>query len=177
MKLRVAGVTPESVVDGPGLRFVIFAQGCVHQCPGCHNPKTHDPTGGTIMDTEEIFNRIVQTRLIRGVTFSGGEPFMQPKPFAFLAGQIKTRGLDIVTYSGYRFEQLLTGSHHNRDIRQLLALTDILVDGPYIEAERDLRLAFRGSRNQRLINVPAALARNRAVLWEDAATLLWAQQA
>jgi len=174
MKLRVAGITTDSVVDGPGIRFVIFAQGCLHQCPGCHNPKTHDPEGGTLMDTEEIFSLICKAKLIRGVTLSGGEPFMQAKPLAYLAGLIKGKGFDVVTYTGFLFEQLVTGSYHNKEVRQLLANTDILIDGPYHEAERDLGLAFRGSRNQRLINVPHSLARNRVVLWEDSAARLWA---
>ncbi len=167
MELRIAGIAKESVVDGPGLRFVVFTQGCPHRCPGCHNPHTHDPNGGDLTDTDEIFSLIEQTKLIRGVTFSGGEPFLQAAPLAYLAGQIKALELDIVTYSGFLFEQLVARSSHNKGVRQLLAQTDILVDGPYRMAERDLGLAFRGSRNQRLINVPHSLALGRIVQWED----------
>ena len=170
MELRIAGVTKESVVDGPGLRFVVFAQGCPHRCPGCHNPHTHDPNGGELTDTDEILRMVEQTKLIRGVTFSGGEPFLQAGPLAYLAGQIKMLGLDIVTYSGFLFEQLVARSTHSNVVRQLLAQTDLLVDGPYRMEERDLGLAFRGSRNQRLINVPHSLAMGRLVLWEDSAS-------
>lgn len=169
MELRVAGIEKESVVDGPGLRFVIFTQGCPHQCPGCHNPNTHDPNGGEVMDTEELFSQIIKTRLIRGVTFSGGEPFIQAGALALLAGRIKAEGLDLVTYSGFSFEQLVAMTSRNKAVRQLLAQTDILVDGLYQAAERDLGLAFRGSRNQRLINVPHSLAMGRIILWEDCA--------
>lgn len=176
MELRIAGIEKESVVDGPGLRFVIFTQGCPHRCPGCHNPDTHDPEGGKVMNTDEILGMIAQTRLIRGVTFSGGEPFLQADVLAELAGKIKAMGLDVVTYTGFTYEQLMGRSVQSSGIRQLLAQTDILVDGPYRMAERDLGLAFRGSRNQRLIDVLPSLALGRAVLWEDSAAkkLLWA---
>lgn len=172
MELRIAGIAKESVVDGPGLRFVVFTQGCPHRCPGCHNPHTHDPNGGDLVDTDEILRMVEATKLIRGVTFSGGEPFLQAAPLAFLAGQIKAMDLDIVTYSGYVFEQLVARSSQNGGVRQLLVQTDLLVDGPYRMAERDLGLAFRGSRNQRLVNVPHSLALGRMVLWEDSAKKL-----
>ncbi|MDR3564915.1 MAG: anaerobic ribonucleoside-triphosphate reductase activating protein [Negativicutes bacterium] len=176
MEVRIAGIEKESVVDGPGLRFVIFSQGCPHLCPGCHNPHTHDPNGGRLVDIDEILTSIKQAKLIRGVTFSGGEPFIQASLFALLAEQIKPLGLDIVTYSGFLFEQLVTKASRDLGIRQLLAQIDILVDGPYRVAERDLGLAFRGSRNQRLVDVPRSLALERIVLWEDKAAqqLQWA---
>jgi anaerobic ribonucleoside-triphosphate reductase activating protein len=169
MEIRVAGLAKESVVDGPGLRFVIFTQGCPHQCPGCHNPHTHDPNGGEVMDSDEIFAQIKATKLIRGVTFSGGEPFMQAGALALLADRIRAEGLDIVTYTGFSFEQLAAMTPRNKAVRQLLVQSDILVDGPFKIAERDLGLAFRGSRNQRLINVPHSLAQGRIILWEDCA--------
>ncbi len=174
MQLRVAGITQESVVDGPGLRVVIFTQGCPHHCPGCHNPQTHDPNGGHLNTIEQILPVIENSRLIRGVTFSGGEPFLQPKPLTYLAKQIQKRGLDIVTYTGFRFEELLALGLRRPEIKELLQHTDILIDGPYQAAERDLRLAFRGSRNQRLIDVQRSLRAGRVILWEDPAARIWA---
>jgi len=167
MEIRIAGVTRESVVDGPGLRFVIFVQGCPHHCPECHNPQTHDPAGGTLTTTEVLWEMINATKLIRGVTFSGGEPFMQAKPLAELARKIKQEGLNIVTYTGFTYEQLLAIALRQLAVRDLLHLTDILVDGPYVAAKRDLSLAFRGSSNQRLIDVPKSLAAGKVVLWKD----------
>ena len=167
MELRVAGITRESIVDGPGMRLVIFTQGCPHHCEGCHNPETHDPAGGRIMDSTEIIDLIEAARLIRGVTFSGGEPFLQAAVLATIAKEARRRGLDIVTYTGFLFERLLELATADAGILALLRQTDILIDGPYRKAERDLRLAFRGSRNQRLLDVRQSLAAGRAVLWQD----------
>ena len=165
--LRLAGIVRESVVDGPGIRFVIFTQGCPHHCPGCHNPETHDPAGGYTADSETIFNDIVQTGLIRGVTLSGGEPFRQAAALAPLAARIRERGLDIVAYSGFRYEELLELAKVQPAVGQLLRLVNLLVDGPYRQDERDLRLAFRGSRNQRLIDVQQSLVTGNLVPWSD----------
>lgn len=171
MEIRIAGITKDSVVDGPGIRLVVFGQGCPHQCMGCHNPQTHDPNGGIVMDTEEIINIINQTKLIRGVTFSGGEPFLQAEPFSILAKAVHAKGYSVATYTGFAFEELIAMSLKRPAVRRLLSNTDILVDGRYIAAERDLRLAFRGSRNQRLIDVQHSLAKGRTVLWEEIATV------
>ncbi|WP_371371323.1 anaerobic ribonucleoside-triphosphate reductase activating protein [Sporomusa aerivorans] len=178
MEIRIAGITEESIVDGPGLRMVIFAQGCPHNCEGCHNPDTHDIKAGYTVDTESLFSHIKKTvtrnKLLRGVTLSGGEPFLQPGPLSILAKQVKLLGLDIVTYSGFTFEQLTAMSIKNRHIGQLIRCTDILVDGLYRENERDLGLAFRGSRNQRVIDVKATLSADKVILWEEVAQRLWA---
>jgi anaerobic ribonucleoside-triphosphate reductase activating protein len=163
MKIRLAGIEKESVVDGPGLRFVIFVQGCTRHCIGCHNPDTWDVDGGQEMDTGEILSQIGEGRLIRGVTFSGGEPFELAAVCALLAEQIKTLGLDIVTYTGYTFEELQTKSTADEDVKRLLEATDILMDGPFIAEERDWDLPFRGSRNQRLILVHESLTAGMAV--------------
>lgn len=167
MELRIAGITGESVVDGPGIRMVIFVQGCPHNCPGCHNPETHDPLGGKLMDVTEIINLIEKAQFIRGITFSGGEPFLQAAGLAKAAASARRRKLDIVTYTGFVFEKLLQRAETDLDILALLQQTDILIDGPYKKEERDLRLAFRGSRNQRIINVPQSLATNKIALWQD----------
>jgi anaerobic ribonucleoside-triphosphate reductase activating protein len=161
--LRIAGFDDESVVDGPGIRLVIFAQGCPHHCPGCHNQETWDPDGGWEISEEEIIGRINQGKLLRGVTFSGGEPFAQAAEFASLAARISAKGLDIVTYSGYTFEELLKGSEADADMRRLLELTDLLVDGPFLMEQRDIGLTFRGSLNQRLIRLPDSLQAGRVI--------------
>ncbi len=167
MELRIAGIVKESVVDGPGLRFVIFTQGCYHHCRGCHNVDTHDPAGGRVIHTDEIMAMVNSAKLIRGVTFSGGEPFLQAEALAYLADKIKAKGLNIVTYSGYVFEQLLTMAVGRPAVKELLHKTDILVDGPFQLEKRDLRLAFRGSTNQRLIYVPDSLKCGHIVLWDE----------
>ena len=113
MELRIAGTANDSIVDGPGIRFTIFTQGCPHHCEGCHNPQTHDFSGGTITDTDELLNRIKSNPLLDGVTFSGGEPFCQAEALAELGTKIKALGLNIVTYTGYTFEVLYADRHKN----------------------------------------------------------------
>ncbi len=166
MKLRLAGIVPESVVDGPGIRLSLFFQGCSHRCPGCHNPETHDPAGGTEVDSAELLVRIKEARGIDGVTFSGGEPFEQAAPLAGLAEEIRNLGLNLVLYSGFTFEVLLRKSERDPHIRRLLGAGTLLVDGPYIQEERDLTLPFRGSRNQRLIDLSRSLEQGAAVEWK-----------
>jgi len=150
-EVRIAGIEPESVVDGEGIRYVVFVQGCPHRCPGCHNPETHPFDGGREADIEELFAEIRENPLLKGVTFSGGEPFCQPKPLAQLARMVHGIGLDVTTYTGYLYEDLL--NMPDPDVAELLAQTDTLIDGPFILAEKDLTLAFRGSRNQRIIKL------------------------
>lgn len=153
LDLRINGVIEESIVDGEGIRFVVFTQGCRHDCPGCHNPTTHPLNGGELVDIENILKRILENPLLEGVTFSGGEPFLQPKPLSGLAKSIKKAGLNITVYTGYMYEKLLELSKNDTDIAELLSLTDILIDGPYVEEQKDLSLAFRGSKNQRIIDL------------------------
>jgi len=151
--LRISGTVEESVVDGPGLRFVVFTQGCPHHCPGCHNPETHDPRGGHTIDTGDILAQFDENPLLSGITFSGGEPFMQPYPLTVLAKAVKNRGKSVLIYTGYTLERLV--EHKSPEVRELLALADTLIDGPYIEALRDLDLTFRGSANQRVLDKEA----------------------
>ena len=122
--IRMAGVIRESIVDGPGLRFVVFAQGCPHGCPGCHNPATHDFNGGKDCALEKILAAIDQNPLLDGVTFSGGEPMCQPEAFCNLAVGIKERGLNLIIYTGYTYEELQALAADRPAIRELLALTD-----------------------------------------------------
>ena len=166
--MRIAGVMHESVVDGPGVRFVVFAQGCVHRCPGCHNPETWDPAGGEEWSVRELFKIIRKSPdWVKGVTLSGGEPFLQAAQMADLARYVHQRGMSIVTYTGYVYEDLLDMAETNEDIARLLAETDILVDGPYVEKLKDIGLRFRGSSNQRVIDVKTGHRTGGIVLMED----------
>ncbi|MEW5785894.1 MAG: 4Fe-4S single cluster domain-containing protein [Bacillota bacterium] len=165
-KLRIAGVVPESVVDGPGIRLALFVQGCPHGCIGCHNPASHDPAGGSSISVSGLLARIRAACGIDGVTFTGGEPFAQAGPLARLARGIQLLGLNLVIYSGYTFEELLNKSRNDPDIRLLLTSGFLLVDGPFIEKEKDLALPFRGSRNQRLLDLPLSLRHETPVLWQ-----------
>ena len=149
--LRINALVEESIVDGPGLRYVVFTQGCPHRCKGCHNPQTHDFGGGRLVSAREIFERFTENPLLSGITFSGGEPFSQPAPLAFLAGAIKAAGKTVIVYSGYTLEALLEKALADDAVRSLLSFADMLVDGPYVEELRDLNLPFRGSANQRLL--------------------------
>ena len=171
MRIKLAGVVRESVVDGPGLRVVVFTQGCPHHCPGCHNAETHDPAGGYFANVADIFAEVAalarKNRIIRGVTFSGGEPFCQSRPLVALAIMIKGMGLNLIVYSGYTFEELCRLGQTQPKIKELLEYTDILIDGRYVEEERDLLLPYRGSRNQRLLDIKASLAAGQAVCWRN----------
>ncbi|MGE4548343.1 MAG: anaerobic ribonucleoside-triphosphate reductase activating protein [Intestinibacillus sp.] len=152
--LRVAGTIGESIVDGPGIRYVIFTQGCPHHCPGCHNPETHEFDAGVELNLDTLFADIMKNPLVTGVTFSGGEPFCQSKPLAVLAAALREKKKHIMVYSGYTFEQIL---ELGDDAAALLSQCDMLVDGPYIQSQRELSLRFRGSRNQRILDVPLSL--------------------
>lgn len=165
MKLRIAGIQDDSIVDGPGFRLAVFTQGCPHHCPGCHNPQTHAFDGGEVVDTDDILAKLEANPLLKGITFSGGEPFCQPAPLAQLARQAHERGKDVVCYTGYTLERLLESE--NKAVHELLGQVDILVDGPYIEQQRDLELLFRGSANQRLINLPETLSSGTVCIWRD----------
>ncbi len=151
--LRLSGVISESIVDGPGFRYVVFTQGCPHGCPGCHNPQTHDFNGGTLIDPLTLLPEIDENPLLAGVTFSGGEPFCQPEALLPLAREIKARGLHLLIFSGYTYEQLQDLKASSEATDQLLRLCDTLIDGPYLEEQRDLTLQFRGSANQRVLQL------------------------
>lgn len=164
--IRLAGVVRESIVDGPGIRLTVFVQGCPHQCPGCHNPDTHDPLGGYDCALQKILDAFDADPLLRGVTLSGGEPFEQADSLLPLAQAICRRGKDVVAYSGYTFEELLEKGKQESAVLELLSLCCLLVDGRFIKAQRDLSLRFRGSRNQRLIDPQQSLKTGKSVLSE-----------
>lgn len=162
-RLRIAGVVKESIVDGPGLRFAVFCQGCPHRCPGCHNPHTHDFSGGSLTSAAGLLLEMDKNPLLSGVTLSGGEPFCQAAELVPLARGVRERGKDVVCYSGYTWEELWEKAQADPGVRGLLELVDVLVDGRYLEEERDLTLRFRGSRNQRVLDAPRSLREGRAV--------------
>ena len=150
--IRILSIKYGTSVDGIGLRTSLYCAGCENHCPGCHNPQSWDEDGGEAISVDELYNRIVEADM--NITFTGGDPMYHPEGFIALASLIKRHtNKTIWCYTGYRFEELL--SHPTR--RQLVELCDVIVDGRYIEAERDLSLHFRGSRNQRIIDVKASL--------------------
>lgn len=161
--LRLAGFDQDDIVDGPGLRCVVFVQGCPHHCPGCQNPQTWDFSGGEETTPAALLRRIQDSVLDTGVTFSGGEPFAQADALADLAEMLRPR-YDVACYTGYLFEALLAKAERDEGTRRLLENIDVLVDGPFVEARKDRLLLFRGSANQRILDVPASLAA-RAAVW------------
>ena len=156
--MRIAGITYESFVDGPGLRVVVFAQGCNNACPHCQNPESWDINAGDEYTPQQLARIIKKPRpgrgIIRGITFSGGEPFLQAEEFAKVAQAVKRIGWDVTTYTGNIYEDL-AARINDRGVQALLNITDYLIDGPYIHEERDLDLPFRGSKNQRIIDMNA----------------------
>jgi len=164
--MKISGITPESVVDGPGLRVVLFVQGCPHQCPSCHNPETWDSNGGEELSVRQVIRNLKRHKKNkRGITFSGGEPFLQSAELLQIAQTAHQMGWDIVTYTGFTYEELIADA--NADIQALLAATDLLIDGKYIHALRNIELQFRGSSNQRLIDMAATRKNGRVVLWGE----------
>ena len=158
--LNLSGLISDSIVDGPGIRTTVFSQGCPHHCPGCHNPETWEFGCGTDMEEERLVEIVRSNPLCRGVTFSGGEPFAQAAGFARLAKLLKEKGYEVASYTGYTFEQLLKGTAEQR---QLLESIDVLIDGPFLLTEKSLEVPFRGSKNQRILDVPKSLAAGEAV--------------
>ena len=163
MKLRLFGCVNDSIVDGPGLRYSIFVQGCYHKFLGGHNPESHDVNGGYLKDIEEILKEIDENPLLDGVTLSGGEPMLQVEALIELSKEIKKRNLNIVLYSGYTYEQIINDVNKKR----LLELCDMLVDGKFELEKRSLSLLYRGSSNQRLINVQESLKQNRIIEYDE----------
>jgi anaerobic ribonucleoside-triphosphate reductase activating protein len=164
--MRLSGIIPESVVDGPGLRIVIFTQGCPHQCPHCQNPETWDINGGKEFSVRQVIRNLkLHKKNKRGVTFSGGEPFLQAAELVQVAQAAFQLGWDIVTYTGFTYEELIADT--NVDTKALLSATDLLIDGKYIHTLRNIGLQFRGSSNQRLIDVAATQKTGQITLWEQ----------
>lgn len=163
--IRLAGIVKESITDGPGIRLTVFTQGCSHHCKGCHNPETWDYNGGKDYEIEQLLALVDKNPLLKGVTLSGGEPVDRAAELLPFVKAVRQRGKDIVCYTGYIFEELL--KKNDKDINELLSMVDILVDGPFVLSQRDLTLLFRGSSNQRLIDIPQSLSQNKTILLQE----------
>jgi len=162
--LKISSYIQDSIVDGQGLRFALFTQGCPHHCAGCHNPGTHDPDGGFEAATADVISAMLSNPLTDGLTLSGGEPFAQAADCAEIAAAAKNAGLNVWAYSGWTFGEILGGAAPHG--AELLRLCDVLVDGRFELSERSLSLKWRGSANQRLVDVQKSLASGEVVLWE-----------
>lgn len=163
--IRIAGIQRDSIVDGPGIRYVIFTQGCPHHCPGCHNPETHDFAGGEEKEIQWVIDQIAEQRLLSGVTFSGGEPMCRAEELLPIAEAVKARGKHLMIYTGYLYEELQ--KREEPAVKRLLELADILVDGPFILEERNLTLPYRGSENQRVIDLGKSRTTGKVVLYQS----------
>ena len=165
--LSLAGVIRESIVDGPGFRFVVFCQGCPHDCPGCHNPATHSFEGGKETKIAKILEEVDKNPILQGVTFSGGEPFCQAEGLVSLAEGVKKRGLNLTIFTGYTWEELQEKAVCDVEVERLLKACDLLIDGKFVENEKDLTLKFRGSKNQRIIDMQATRLENKPILVQE----------
>ena len=162
-----ADLQEDSIVDGPGLRTVIWTQGCSHKCKGCHNPSTWDFNGGGLVPIKDVCEALDEIGNQDGITFSGGDPMFQPGPCAKIAKYCKEKGYNIWAYTGFTYEEILDLSKKNKDYLEFLKYIDILVDGKFILKEKDLSCLFRGSRNQRLILVQESLKENKVILFDE----------
>ena len=163
--IRLYGLVTDSIVDGPGYRTSIFTQGCPHHCPGCHNPESHAPEGGTVWTLDDVEKKFSDNPLLNGITLSGGEPFLQPAACAELARRAHQKGLNVWTYTGYLYEKLLEMAKTDAAVGALLDVIDVLVDGPFLLKERSLELLYCGSKNQRIIDMKKTRETGEAVLW------------
>ena len=162
-----ADLQTDSIVDGPGLRAVIWTQGCSHHCKGCQNPQTWDFNGGGLVPIDMVKDAIDELEYQDGLTFSGGDPMFQPEACNIIADYAKRKGLNIWVYTGFTYEELITLGKKKPIYMEFLSKIDVLVDGRFILEERDLSLLFRGSRNQRLIDVPKTLDSGRIILFDE----------
>lgn len=159
MKVRIAGIVKESIVDGPGIRYVIFAQGCKHGCISCHNPDTHDFKGGKLIDADDIIKEILSNKHLDGVTFSGGDPFFQTEEFSYIGQKLKLQDINIISYTGFKYEDIIKDENKLK----LLKKVDYLIDGPFLIHKKTLKLPFRGSSNQRIIDIKLSLDKGSPV--------------
>ena len=164
--VRLAGIAYESLANGPGMRRVFFAQGCKHKCEGCFNPETHSFDGGEIMDMDKLIKDVLDNPMLKGVTFSGGDPIEQAHSFAYMAKAFKKANLNIWCYTGYTFESLLEKMENDNEVRELLENIDVLVDGKFQLDKKEDGLRFRGSSNQRIIDVKESLLRDKISILE-----------
>ncbi len=165
--IRLAGMVNDSIVDGPGLRFVLFTQGCPHHCDACHNPESWKIQGGEEYSIEEVIKKFTSNKLLTGITLSGGEPLVQPFECEKIASAAKAANLNVLLFSGYRYEEIVKLSLIDENIANLMDKVDILIDGKFIKEEKDLTLRFRGSRNQNIIDVPKSRETGKIVVLEE----------
>lgn len=166
-KVRLAGIAYESLVNGPGLRRVFFSQGCRHKCKGCFNPETHDFNGGEDMDMDKLIKDVLDNPMLKGVTFSGGDPFERAEEFAYMAKAFKKAGLSVWSYTGYTYEYIIDNLNKRSGWKELINNIDVLVDGRFEIDKKEDGLKYKGSSNQRLINVEKSLQSNNVVLYKQ----------
>lgn len=169
MKIRLAvnEIQKDSIVDGKGIRSVIWTQGCIHNCLGCHNPETHSFTEGYLIDVELIKEQIRKIDGQDGITFSGGDPMEQAEACCEIAKYCKELGMNVWCYTGYTWESLLKKAKHFPKIKEFLQYIDVLVDGKFELSKKSYDVSFRGSKNQRLIDVPKSILEDKIILFED----------
>jgi len=161
--MKIAGLVQDSIVDGPGLRFAVFVQGCEFYCEGCHNPSSWDMQGGAEMSVGDIIEQMSSNPLTDGLTLSGGEPFLQAADCMQIAAAARGIGLNVWVFSGFTFEELVQKASSDPNVKGLMELTDVLVDGRFVFAERTLSLKWRGSRNKRVLDMKKSLAAGKAI--------------
>jgi anaerobic ribonucleoside-triphosphate reductase activating protein len=164
MKIRLASeIQTDSIVDGEGIRTVVWTQGCKHNCPGCHNPETHCFDKGTLVELEDLKEQILSVKNQDGVTLSGGDPMFQPEASAEIAKFCQENGLNVWCYTGFKVEELLKTAETNANLKTLLQNIDVLVDGKFKQEEKSLNLYFKGSKNQRVLDMKETLKQQKAV--------------
>ncbi len=162
-----ADFTTDSIVDGPGLRTVLWTQGCAHHCPGCQNARTWDFDGGGLVPINMVLEAIDELEYQDGITFSGGDPMFQVEACNIIADYCKKKGFNIWVYTGFTFEEIMLMAKRKPIYLEFLKKIDVLVDGRFIESQKDLSLLFRGSSNQRLIDIPKTLASGEIKLFDE----------
>ena len=167
MKIRLAGeISTDSVVDGEGIRSVIWCQGCIHNCPGCHNPETHSFDKGFLVEVSEVCDEIKKLEFQDGITLSGGDPMCQIDACLEIAKFCQSIGLNVWCYTGYKIEDLLKRSQKEHNLKELLLNIDVLVDSPFILELKSYDVPFRGSKNQRLINARESINKNKVCIYK-----------
>lgn len=164
--IRLSGIAYESLVNGPGIRRVFFSQGCKHNCDGCFNPDTHDFNGGELRNMDELIEDVRANPMIKGITFSGGDPLEQADKFAYMAKKFKAMNLNIWCYTGYKYEEIVIKFNENKALKELVENIDVLIDGKFDKSKKEERLKYRGSSNQRVIDVKKSLDNNEVILKE-----------
>ena len=162
--IRLAGIAYESLVNGDGVRRVFFSQGCSHNCKGCFNPETHDFNGGKDLDMDELIKDVIKNPILKGVTFSGGDPFERAEEFAYMAKEFKKEDINIWSYTGYTFEYIMNNLDKRLGWKELINNIDVLVDGRFEEDKKIDGLKFRGSSNQRIIDIKLSLEKGKVVI-------------